>query len=107
MSPAFINGMLAETTGWSFLAKNRPVGPSHFGRIAGRIVGRWSAFLWALIHRLTETAPPVARRQAAVETGRHIGLFIFLMEKALIGALVSLWLLAGWVVLDGLRTLFF
>ncbi|MBF0428764.1 MAG: hypothetical protein HQL94_07560 [Magnetococcales bacterium] len=35
------------------------------------------------------------------------GSFIRIMEKALIGSLVSLWLLAGWVLLKGMGSLFF
>ncbi|MBF0180389.1 MAG: hypothetical protein HQM03_10245 [Magnetococcales bacterium] len=102
MSLALTNENIASSNPW-MLAKrgaptqrNRPAHP--------RIAERWNRFLWNQVNKLTPTA---TLPTTITPPEDHATRFIDMMERAIIGALVSLWALAGWALLQGVRAIFF
>ncbi|MEO5331768.1 MAG: hypothetical protein H7839_07065 [Magnetococcus sp. YQC-5] len=75
--------------------------PSAFERLTG--------FMDALLNRfvMAQPLPAPSVMPPQVETDLPGTLFVNMMEKALIGSLVSLWLLAAWVIQNIIREMFF
>ncbi|MBF0417441.1 MAG: hypothetical protein HQL86_04245 [Magnetococcales bacterium] len=93
MRLALTHGIFLEPENWTFFKKIRP-----------------SAFIptlpvsWPVrVPDSTTAVQPITRQPRALSID---ALFIRWMRVALIGALVALWSLAGWVIVDALQRIF-
>lgn len=93
MRLALHHGTLLEPENWSIFKKIRP------SALIPALPVSWPVSIPA--KTAAPKAPARKRRVPTLDT-----LFIRWMRMALIAALVALWSLAGWVVVDALRMIF-
>lgn len=100
MSLTFINENLTAIGMMAFQKTSQPIWSNP---IKHRLLG----FLTEVTHTTQPAAPLKKIATQPVPPKDYTSLFIYLMEKALIGSLVSLWIMAALVVLNTLYTLIF
>ncbi|MBF0213561.1 MAG: hypothetical protein HQM00_08355 [Magnetococcales bacterium] len=106
MRLALTNGNLTDPESWTLIKKIRPSAFLPSLPFRARLLERLNALIAAPVQPATETLStlPASRRPTQTTLA---GRFTRWMEKALIGALFSFWMLALWVVFDALRLIFF
>ncbi|MBF0296710.1 MAG: hypothetical protein HQL96_16120 [Magnetococcales bacterium] len=99
MSLALTNETIASSNHWILSKPNRTTRRNRLWS-----ADRWNRFLWNQVNKI-----PVAPALPATTftPADHATRFIDLMERAIIGALVSLWALAAWALFQGVRAIFF